>query len=318
MSKTVDAWRKIIQGLVPNVTLSAQIVGGNLVIESFQSLQGLKNLLQSASPETIQQALSWELRAEGQEGVSVDDIELLTKAHGPVVDDVLDAISNKPNEAVFEEALYQAFIKKIDGGLKLIYTEDAQGRLCIKIDVSAFPVKHRHSMSHIYLDSFREWFSGLGSGEILQCLGSTLGGNNSEAVLQASSETDSKSGKSTRMHCCAMMRHLGRLLLICLFSKSSCFLRVCIRSSFRVMALCKQNTSSPSIYSIYLILSHAPKTGLSFPVKARQKKKAFLSYLLSHLRSVRRAFKSCCIWMEALVCVAQRLAKRQSKPMTNL
>jgi len=192
MSKTVDAWRKIIQGLVPNVTLSAQIVGGNLVIESFQSLQGLKNLLQSASPETIQQALSWELRAEGQEGVSVDDIELLTKAHGPVVDDVLDAISNKPNEAVFEEALYQAFIKKIDGGLKLIYTEDAQGRLCIKIDVSAFPDKHRHSMSHIYLDSFREWFSGLGSGEILQCLGSTLGGNNSEAVLQASSETDSE------------------------------------------------------------------------------------------------------------------------------
>ncbi len=192
MSKTVDAWRKIIQGLVPNVTLSAQIVGGNLVIESFQSLQGLKNLLQSASPETIQQALSWELRAEGQEGVSVDDIELLTKAHGPVVDDVLDAISNKPNEALFEEALYQAFIKKMDGGFKLLYTEDAQGRLCIKIDVSAFPDKHRHSMSHIYLDSFREWFSGLGSGEILQCLGSTLGGNNSEAVLQASSETDSE------------------------------------------------------------------------------------------------------------------------------
>ncbi len=53
MSNPRDAWHKIIQGLVPEVTLSVEIADGNLVVESDQPLDKLKNLLQSASPESI-------------------------------------------------------------------------------------------------------------------------------------------------------------------------------------------------------------------------------------------------------------------------
>ena len=114
MSNPLEAWQKIIQGLVPDIPLSVKKMrNGNLVIEADQPLNEVKNLLQSASPETIQRALSWELRAQGQDGIALDDIEILTQSHGSIADDVLETIANKSNRELFEEGIYKAFKKAV-------------------------------------------------------------------------------------------------------------------------------------------------------------------------------------------------------------
>ena len=136
MSNPRDAWHKIIQGLVPEVTLSVEIADGNLVVESDQPLDKLKNLLQSASPESIQQALSWELRALGQDSVSLEDIEVFTQPYGAVADDVLGAIANKSNRDLFEDGIYKAFKQKIPNiKFNLIYDTDESSRMGIRVDV---------------------------------------------------------------------------------------------------------------------------------------------------------------------------------------
>ena len=175
MSNPLEAWQKIIQGLVPDIPLSVKKMrNGNLVIEADQPLNEVKNLLQSASPETIQRALSWELRAQGQDGIALDDIEILTQSHGSIADDVLETIANKSNRELFEEGIYKAFKKAVTVDCNLVYDTDTSGRICVQVDVSALEEEHQAAMSHIMLDSLRRWFYKRSSGEILQYVGSAM------------------------------------------------------------------------------------------------------------------------------------------------
>lgn len=190
MSNPRDAWHKIIQGLVPEVTLSVEIADGNLVVESDQPLDKLKNLLQSASPESIQQALSWELRALGQDSVSLEDIEVFTQPYGAVADDVLGAIANKSNRDLFEEGIYKAFKQEIPTiRFNLIYDTDESGRMGVQVDVSSLDEKHQDKQSDIVLDSLQDWFYECSSGELLQHIASAISGDTlHEEITNADSE----------------------------------------------------------------------------------------------------------------------------------
>jgi hypothetical protein len=190
MSNPRDAWHKIIQGLVPEVTLSVEIADGNLVVESDQPLDKLKNLLQSASPESIQQALSWELRALGQDSVSLEDIEVFTQPYGAVADDVLGAIANKSNRDLFEDGIYKAFKQKIPNiKFNLIYDTDESSRMGIRVDVSSLDEKHRDKQSDIVLESLQDWFYECSSGELLQHIASAISGDTQhEEITNADSE----------------------------------------------------------------------------------------------------------------------------------
>lgn len=164
MQTNIAAWTKIIQGLVPDTNLSVTEADGNLIVSSTADLSDLQNILQ-ASPDTIQNALAWEIR-EKDTPKSTTPVQ---QSKNPVHRELLNKVHSEKDVDTFARVIHTAFIKDKSVGCPLVCKSE-EGQLVVRAQLDRLSVFRQEPYAALVYGELCDWFNELTPQQLLTWL----------------------------------------------------------------------------------------------------------------------------------------------------
>mgnify|MGYP002829296088 CR=1 FL=1 len=164
MTTNIEAWNKIIKGLMPDMDISVTEAGGNLIVRSEDDLSALQSILQK-SPDTIQDALAWELR---QADAQLRD-PTSRQPSRQIKSSLLEKVHAEADEATFARVIHKTFTEERNLGMPLsCKLED--GLLTVRADLNKLNIFRQDAAADLMYAELCDWFRGLSPQKLLSLL----------------------------------------------------------------------------------------------------------------------------------------------------